>query len=150
VITVEDPRNPEVLELLERHHAHSRATTPPEDIHALDAEGLAEASVTFYVCRENGSVLGTAALKELDAAHGEVKSMHTLEEARGRGVATALLGHVIAEARRRGYERLSLETGAMDAFAPARALYIKAGFTPCAPFANYPDSANSAYLTLAL
>ena len=150
MIGKEDPRNPEVLALLERHHEFAHEHSPPEDVHALDADGLADPAVTFYAYRDEGVLLGVGALKELDPSHGEIKSMHTLVEARGRGVAKAMLTHLIAEARSRGYTRLSLETGSMEAFAPARALYTQAGFTHCEPFADYPNSRHSTYLTLAL
>jgi putative acetyltransferase len=119
-------------------------------VYALDVDGLADPAVTFFSLRADGELLGVAALKHLDPEHGEVKSMHTAEAARGRGVARALLDHVVGVARERGYRRLSLETGSGPAFAPARALYAAAGFHPCGPFADYDGSPNSAYMTLAL
>jgi putative acetyltransferase len=150
VIAPDDPRAADVRALLERHLAFTSAGMPPEDVHALDVDGLADPSVTFFSHREGGELLGVAALKELDAGHGEIKSMHTVEPARGRGIARALLEHLIAVARGRGYARLSLETGAGPAFEPARRLYASAGFRPCAPFADYRPSPNSAYMTLEL
>jgi putative acetyltransferase len=144
------PDAPEVLAVVARHRAFAEATTPPEGVFALDASGLASPDVTVFALREDGELLGIAALRQLGPAHGEVKSMHTLEAARGRGVGRALLEHVLAVARRRGYARLSLETGAMDAFAPARALYAAAGFVPCGPFGGYPDGPTSAFFTLEL
>ena len=147
---VDDPRAPDVRALLERHLAFARATSPPEDTHALDVDGLLDPDVTFYSLREDGVVLAVGALRRLDDAHAEVKSMHTAEEARGRGLGRAMLDHLLAEARARGFSRASLETGSMDAFAPARALYERAGFAPCPPFASYRESPNSSYFSLDL
>ena len=149
-IAIDDPRDPPVRELLERHLAFARTTTPPEDVHALEVDALVDPTVTFFSYRDGDEILGVAALKHLDAGHAEIKSMHTAEAARGRGVGRALVDHLLALARERGYRRVSLETGSGPAFAPARALYTNAGFTPCGPFADYPDTPNSAYLTLRL
>jgi putative acetyltransferase len=150
VIAIDSPAADDVRRLLGRHLAFARATTAPEDVYALDIDGLLEPGVTFFSYRTGGEVLGVAALKRLDDGHAEVKSMHTAEEARGRGVGRALLDYVIAAARERGYRRLSLETGAGPAFAPARRLYASAGFEPCGAFGDYRPSPNSAYMTLAL
>jgi putative acetyltransferase len=124
--------------------------TPPEDVHALDLEGLVEPSLSFFSYRVDGDLLAIGALKHLDDEHAEVKSMHTAAQARGRGIGRAMLDHLLAVARERGYRRVSLETGAMDAFAPARALYASAGFEPSGPFGDYGPSPNSAYMTLVL
>jgi putative acetyltransferase len=148
-ITIDDPRADDVRALLDRHLSFARATTPPEDVFALDVDGLLDPSVTFFSFRDGG-VLGVAALKQLDEHHGEIKSMHTADEARGRGIARALVEHIIGVARERGYRRLSLETGAGPAFAPARALYASASFTPCEAFGDYTPSPRSAYMTLEL
>ena len=150
VIATDDPRAGDVRALLERHLAYAHAHTRPEEVYALDVDALADPAVTFFSLRADGEVLGVAALKQLDAEHGEVKSMHTAEAARGRGVARALLDHLVGVARERGYRRLSLETGSGPAFAPARALYAAAGFSPCGAFADYDGSPNSAYMTRAL
>ena len=137
--------------LLERHLAFAHATAEfPEDIYALDVDGLADPAVTFFSYRADGRVLGVAALKRLDDEHAEIKSMHTAEEARGKGIARELLDHLLGVARERGYRRLSLETGAGPAFEPARGLYASAGFTPCGVFGDYTPSPRSAYMTLAL
>ncbi|HWF51042.1 MAG TPA: GNAT family N-acetyltransferase [Solirubrobacteraceae bacterium] len=149
-IQVDDPRAADVRELLERHLAFTDATSPPEDMHALDVEALAGPGVTFFSFRRHGVVLGVAALKELDADHAEVKSMHTAEAARGRGIGRAMVAHLIAVARQAGLRRLSLETGSGAAFAPARALYEESGFTPCGPFGDYRPSINSTFMTRAL
>jgi putative acetyltransferase len=150
VIAIDSPAADDVRALLGRHLAFARATTVPEEVYALDVDRLLDPEVTFFSYRADGEVLGVAALKRLDDEHAEVKSMHTAEAARGRGVGRALLEHVIAVARERGYRRLSLETGAGPAFAPARQLYASAGFEPCGPFGDYRPSPNSAYMTLAL
>jgi putative acetyltransferase len=149
-IAIDDPSAPDVRRLLATHLAFARAQTPPEDAHALDVEGLLEPGVTFFSFRRDGALLGVAALKRLDPEHAEVKSMHTVEAARGRGIARAMVEHLIAVARAAGYRRLSLETGSMAAFAPARALYASVGFEPCEPFGEYRRSPNSTYMTLAL
>jgi putative acetyltransferase len=151
VISVDDPRADDVRELLARHLRFARETAlDPGDVYALDVDGLVDPAVTFFSYRADGRVLGVAALKRLDDTHAEIKSMHTAEEARGQGVARALLDHVLEVARERGYKRLSLETATMPPFAPARALYASAGFEPCEPFADYRPSPNSVCMTRAL
>jgi putative acetyltransferase len=150
VIAIDDPLAADVRELLGRHLAFARTHTPPEDVHALDLTGLLDASVTFFSYRVSWTLLGVGALKELDRRHGEVKSMHTAQEARGRGVGRAMLAHLVAVARERGYLRISLETGTMPAFAAARALYASAGFMPCGPFGDYTTSPSNTWMTLAL
>ena len=150
VIAVDDPRAADVRELLGRHLAFAHTHTPAEDVHALDMTGLLDASVTFFSYRVDRTLLGVGALKELDGQHGEVKSMHTAQEARGRGIARAMLAHLLAVGRERGYLRISLETGTMPAFAAARALYASAGFTPCGPFADYTMSPSNTWMTLVL
>jgi putative acetyltransferase len=149
-ILVDDPRREDVRRLLERHLAFANEHSPPEDVHALDVDKLVDPAVTFFSFRSDGKLLGVGALKQLDGDHAELKSMHTAEEARGRGVARALVDRLIAEARGRGVRRLSLETGTMEAFAPARSLYARAGFTACGPFGDYNPSRNSTFMTLSL
>jgi len=146
----DDPQSPDVRTLLERHFEFNHQHSPPEDVHALDAAELAGDDVTFFTIREDGAVLGMGALKHLDRSHAEVKSMHTTATARGRGVARAMLAHLVETARARGYTRVSLETGNQDAFAPARALYMSLGFAPCAAFNGYWDDSTSVFLTLEL
>jgi putative acetyltransferase len=144
-ISVDDPRRPEVLALLERHLGFCLSETPPEHSFALDVDGLLDQRVTFVSFRDGAAVLGVAAIKELDAGHAEIKSMHTATEARGRGVGRALLGHLLDTARARGYRRVSLETGTTPGFAAARALYESAGFTPTGPFADYPRTGDNCF-----
>jgi putative acetyltransferase len=147
VIAVDDPRRDDVRALLERHLSFAKAVTPPEDVHALEPDGLLDPSVTFFSLRADGRLLGVGAIKQLDADHVELKSMHTVEEARRRGVGRAIVDHLLAVAAERGASRVSLETGAMDAFAPARSLYASAGFVPCGPYGDYAASPNSAFMT---
>jgi putative acetyltransferase len=143
-----DPGETGVRALILAQLEYGRAVTPPEDAHALEPEALAGPGIALFAAREGESVLAIGALARLDDEHGELKAMHTAAAARGRGLGRAMLAHLLAEAGRRGYRRVSLETGSMAAFAPARALYASAGFVPCAPFANYVESANSVYLSL--
>jgi putative acetyltransferase len=149
-ISIDDPRAIDIRGLLERHLAFTNSHSPPEDVHALDVEGLLDPAVTFFSFRVADELLGVGALKQLDDHHAEVKSMHTAEAARGRGVARAILEHLLAVARERGYTRVSLETGSMAAFLPARTLYASAGFVSCGPFGDYRLSPNSTYMTLSL
>jgi putative acetyltransferase len=150
IVRADDPAAADVRALLETHLAFARRHSPPEDVHALGVPGLQAENVSFFSVRDDGVLLGVGALKELDPAHGEIKSMHTLEAARGRGVGRALVEHLLALARTRGYRRVSLETGSMAAFAPARTLYTSMGFETCPPFAGYGPSPNSVCMTLAL
>ena len=147
MIEPDDPRRDDVRALLERHLAFARDVTPPEDVHALDVERLVDPAITFFSLRVDGELLGVGALKQLDAAHAEIKSMHTAHAARGRGLGRAMLSHLLEVAAARGVRRVSLETGAMDAFEPARRLYASAGFVACGPFGDYRESPNSAYMT---
>lgn len=126
------------------------ATTPLESVHALDVEALRNPCVTFWTARLQGALLGCGALLELSPSEGEVKSMRTARFARGQGVATAILETILGEASRRGYQRLSLETGSQDVFAPARRLYARHGFCECGPFAGYLPDSNSTFMTLSL
>ena len=148
MIELDDPRRPDVRALLERHLAFAAATTPPEDVHALDIDALTDPTVSFFSLRRDGDLLAVGALKRLDDEHAEIKSMHTAGEVRGSGIGADMVRHLLDEARGRGFARVSLETGAGEAFAPARRLYARAGLRPCGPFGGYPDSPNSAYLTV--
>jgi len=150
LIAVDDPRKGDVRALLEQHLAFALSTTPPEHAFALDVDGLLDPAITFYSFRTDGALLGVGAIKQLDPRHGEIKSMHTARTARGRGVGRAMLGHLLGVARSRGYLRVSLETGTMAEFAPARALYESAGFIACGPFADYRPSEDNCFMTLPL
>lgn len=149
-IRVDDLTGPEIAELLQEHLTSMYQHSPPESVHALPIEKLREPDITFWSVWEDGRLLGCGALKELDPHHGEIKSMRTAEKHRRKGVGRAVLTHIIAEARRRGYDRVSLETGSMAAFEPARKLYERAGFTYCDPFGQYLLDPNSVFMTLKL
>lgn len=146
-ITVDDLSGPEIAAFLEEHVSEMRAVSPPESTHALDLAKLQAPEITFWTLWCDGAIGGCCALKQLDAHHGEIKSMRTAAALRRRGVAARLLEHLITEAMGRGYQRLSLETGAMAFFEPARRLYLKFGFILCAPFASYRDDPNSVFCT---
>lgn len=143
----DSPLAPDVLPLLQRHVDLMRASSPPESVHALDPAELAGPSVLFFTLREDAAVLGMAAIKAITPSHAEIKSMHVVAEARGRGLARVLLDHLLAEAMKAGFDRLSLETGVEPVFAPARALYGAAGFAVCPPFEGYVEDANSVFMT---
>lgn len=150
-IEIVDPSREPVQALLAEHLADMYATSPPESVHALDLARLTAPAVTVWTLWDGPAALGCAALKGLPSGDaGEVKSMRTAAAARGRGVATRLLEHLVAEARHRGYRRLSLETGTQDVFAPARRLYARFGFVACGPFGDYRPDPHSAFCTLAL
>lgn len=137
----------EIRELLREHMQAMERTSPPESRHALDIAGLRQRDVAFWSVWDGDRLAGCGALKELDDAHAEIKSMRTAATHLRKGVASAMLEHLIAEARRRGYRRLSLETGSMAYFEPARKLYASFGFVPCAPFGNYKEDPNSVFMT---
>lgn len=141
------PTSLQVVPLLQRHLDLMHASSPPESVHALDPAALDTPDVAFFTLREAEAVLGMGAIKRIDAAHAEIKSMHVVAEARGRGLARVLLDHLLAEAGRLGYGRLSLETGVEPVFAPARALYARAGFGYCGPFEGYELDPNSVFMT---
>ena len=146
-IKVDDLRSPQTAGLLAEHLRQLAEVSPPESRHALNLEGLRQANITFWSAWRERELAGVGALKELDAAHGEIKSMRTAATHQRTGVATALLEHIVAEAKRRGYQRLSLETGSMAYFEPAHRLYRKSGFHECPPFAGYVADPNSVFMT---
>lgn len=137
----------EIADLLREHLENMHEITPPESVHALDLEGLRSPNITFWTAWESDELLGCGALKELDSSSGEIKSMRTVKSHRRRGVASKILEHIIKEAKRRAYDRLNLETGALPEFAPARALYKRYGFEYRGPFAEYIDDPNSVFMT---
>jgi putative acetyltransferase len=146
-IKIDDLKGPEIYELLQEHLSSVALHSPPESVHALNIEELRQPDITFWTVWEDGELLGCGALKELDAQHAEIKSMRTSSRHLRKGVAKHLLEHMLDEARRRGYSRLSLETGSMEAFEPARNLYAGFGFTYCAPFADYIEDPYSVFMT---
>jgi putative acetyltransferase len=150
-VAVDDPRKPDVTALLERHLVFSTSETPPEHSFALDVSGLTHPAITFFSYRAaDGQLLGVGALKLLDCETGELKSMHTAAEARGRGIGRAVLVHIIGIARQRGLRRIYLETGTTPGFAAARSLYASEGFIPCGTFGGYPVTGDNTFMTLTL
>lgn len=150
-IKQDDLTGPEIHALLAEHLRDMHAISPRESVHALDLDGLRRPEITFWtVWSGEGRLLGCGALKAIDASHGEVKSMRTVGALRRQGVGRTMLEHIVAVARSRSYTRLSLETGSMAEFAPARRLYERFGFEYCGPFAGYVDDPNSVFMTLAL
>jgi len=146
-IRIDDLRGPEIAALLQEHLDDMAKWSPPESIHALDLERLRKPEITFWTVWDEGELLGCGAIRELDATHAEIKSMRTSHRHRRKGVAAVMLRHILDEATRRGYRRLSLETGAPAAFEPARQLYARFGFTPCGPFGDYVDDVFSVFMT---
>jgi len=151
----DSPTRDDVHRLLSEHLADMFATSPAESVHALDHSALSAPSITFWTAREEGALLGCGALKLLESApgpvtSGEIKSMRTAAAARGRGVATSMLRHILNDARARNLEHVYLETGTEDYFAPARRLYARHGFTVCPPFADYALDPNSVFMELRL
>jgi putative acetyltransferase len=149
-IVVDDLTGTEIAALLEEHLAEMRATTPPESTHALDLAGLRSPEITFWSVWDDGLLVGCGAIKRLDATHAEVKSMRTTKTRQHSGVGSALLAHIIDEARSMGFTRLSLETGAGDFFEPAHRLYAKFGFDYCEPFGDYRPDPLSVFMTRTL
>lgn len=149
-IIADDLSHPQVHALLQEHLAQMHAQSPPESVHALDLQRLRVPEISFWTVWDGDTLIGCGALKALSAEHGEIKSMRTPQAQRRRGAGRAVLRHIMAEARARGYRRLSLETGSMDAFVPARQLYRSEGFHDCAPFADYADDPNSVFMTIEL
>jgi putative acetyltransferase len=149
-IIVDDLQHPAVHALLNEHLENMHQLSPAESVHALSLEKLRGPEITFWTAWENDLLVGCGALKELDLKHGEIKSMRTPQALRRQGVGRAMLRHIIEVAKERGYERLSLETGAPEGFKPARNLYESFGFEYCGRFGDYPEDPNSIFMTLRL
>jgi putative acetyltransferase len=145
-----DFADPRLAAFLQEHLDDMGPTAPPESRHALDLSGLMTPSVRVWVVHDGPTLVGTGALAAVEAGHEELKSMRTSPACRGRGVASAVLDHLLADASSRGVSRVSLETGSMDFFAPARSLYARAGFVPCPPFGAYGEDPNSVFMTTLL
>ena len=150
IIAEEHPLTPDLELLFQRHTADMHADTPPESIHMMDKGALAAPDIRFFVLRDAGEPLAMGAYKRIDAAHAEIKSMHVLVEARGRGLSRTMLDHLLGAARKDGFTRLSLETGVQTTFVAARALYARAGFVDCPPFEGYLDDPHSVFMTKVL
>lgn len=138
---------PEVIQLLQEHLQSTALLFPPESDHTLDVDALRKPDITFWSAWEGSELMGCGAIKELDSRHGEIKSMRTASAHLRKGVAARILQHILEEAKHRSYARLSLETGSMEAFAPARRLYASFGFKPCGPFADYIEDPYSVFMT---
>ncbi|GAA3522469.1 GNAT family N-acetyltransferase [Aeromicrobium panaciterrae] len=149
-IREDDLSGPEVRQLLERHLDDLALHSPAESMHAMSADRLSGPDVTFWSVWSGDRVVGCGALKEIDATHGEVKSMRTIDDVRGQGVGGLVLEHLLGEARRRGYARVSLETGSDEPFFAAHRLYERHGFVRCGPFADYAEDPWSVFMTLQL
>ncbi len=147
LIRVDDLSGSEIARLLEDHLQAMYRVSPPESVHALDLEKLRQPEITFWSVWSGTQLAGCGALKELDKAHGEIKSMRTVSEFKRQGVASRLLRHIVEEAQRRGYRRLSLETGSQPYFEAARQLYVSFGFEVCGPFEDYIEDPNSVFMT---
>jgi putative acetyltransferase len=146
-IVIDDLSGREIAEFLEEHLADMKSVSPPESKHALDLEGLRQPDITFWSVWSDGMPIACGALKELSESHGEIKSMRTSAHSRGRGVASCLLSHILNTAYERGYQKISLETGSMAFFEPARKLYEKFGFSVCTPFGDYKEDPNSVFMS---
>ena len=144
---MDDLTGPQIARFLDEHVTEMLSITPPESKHALDLDGLRQPGVTFWSVMDGDTVVGCGALSRLDASHAEVKSMRTTPTRKRSGIASLILEHIITEARRMGFARLSLETGSAEFFAPARRLYEKFGFEYCEPFADYREDPHSAFMT---
>jgi putative acetyltransferase len=146
-IVVDDLSGPEIAALLDEHVQEMRSITPPESRYALDLAGLRQPEITFWSVLDGDTVIGCGAIKQLDAEHAELKSMRTSTARQRSGIASLLLTHILAEATRMGYTRLSLETGSAEFFRPARKLYEKFGFDYCEPFADYRPGPHNIFMT---
>jgi putative acetyltransferase len=149
-ILLDDLSGAGIAKFLEEHIRDMKDVSPPESKHALDLEGLRKPDITFWTMLDGDRIVGCGALKELDETHAEVKSMRISSARRRKGMGSRMLRHIIREAKKRGYRRLSLETGSMPFFEPARKLYEKYGFTYCGPFSNYQEDPNSVFMTIEL
>ena len=147
-VGTDDPRTPDVIELLTAHLRFAHEVTPPGHVHALDVDALVDPAITFCSARgDGGALLGVGALRRMTAVHVELKSMHTTAARRGAGTGRAILDHLLAEAAAVGARQVSLETGTGEAFVPAHALYRSAGFVECPPFGSYTANPHSVCMT---
>jgi putative acetyltransferase len=149
-IVVDDLSGPAIAEFLAEHVRQMRSITPLESKYALDLDGLRQPGITFWSVLDDGVPVGCGAVKRLDATHAELKSMRTAPRRQRSGIASMLLEHMLAEARRMGFARLSLETGTDEFFLPARRLYEKFGFDYCEPFGDYRPGPHNTFMTRAL
>jgi len=136
--------------LLQEHLTDMYATSPAESVHALDIPSLKTANITFWTIWQQQTLAGCAALNKIDTKHAEIKSMRTAKAFKNQGIASSMLKYLIEHAKQAGFERISLETGSMEYFKPARQLYEKYGFEYCPPFASYDEDVNSVFMSLSL
>ncbi|MET9513769.1 GNAT family N-acetyltransferase [Streptomyces sp. NPDC002994] len=146
-IVVDDLSGRQIAEFLDEHVQEMRSITPPDSKHALDLDSLRSPEVTFWSVMDGDTLVGCGAIKRLDAGHAELKSMRAAPARKRSGIASLLLNHIVTEAQRMGFTRLSLETGSDEFFLPARKLYGKFGFEYCEPFAGYRPDPNSVFMT---
>ncbi len=152
-IHLDDLSDPRIAQFLQEHLSDMRRISPPESVHALDLEALRRPEIRFWTAWQSQHdgvddvLVGTAALKHLDARHAELKSMRTASALRGQGHSRTLLRFVVEQACVLGVQRLSLETGSQEFFVPARTLYQSEGFEPCGPFGGYGPDPNSCFFT---
>ncbi|MGD2133675.1 MAG: GNAT family N-acetyltransferase [Maricaulaceae bacterium] len=149
-IRLGDLSDSRVTDLLVSHATRARSETAPGSAHALDLDAFAAPDITLWAAWDGETLLGVGALKRHSAELGEIKSMHTVEAARRRGVGERLLARIVEQARADGVSRLCLETGSWDFFKPARAFYARCGFAPCEPFADYKPDPNSVFMALTI
>ncbi|KCZ45505.1 GNAT family N-acetyltransferase [Hyphomonas pacifica] len=147
-IRIDDLGGAEVADLLTTHADLMLSLSPPGSCHFLPLQGLKVPEVTFWSMWQDEALIGCGALKDLGDGTGEIKSMHARQHLRGKGHGRAMLEHILAEARARGYTALYLETGSMDGFIPARRLYEAYGFTYCEPFGSYVEDPHSVFMSL--
>ncbi|HWE46746.1 MAG TPA: GNAT family N-acetyltransferase [Caulobacteraceae bacterium] len=142
-----DLDDPQVRALLSRHAERARAETGRGSAHALDVDGLKAPDIAVFALYDDEGLAGAGALKRLSGPHAELKAMYVSETRRRSGAGSAMVEHLVGQARARGLTRVSLETGAWPYFAPARALYAKHGFTECGPIEGYVEDENSVFMT---
>lgn len=146
-IKTDDLSGPEIKTLLNEHLRHMHEITPPGSIHALDLDSLKQPGITFWCAWEGKELMGCGALKRLDSEHAEIKSMRTASAHLRKGIAKQMLCFILEQAKASGFKRVSLETGVMKEFEPARTLYSTFGFSYCQPFADYTEDPNSVFMT---
>lgn len=151
LIAVDEPSRDDIRALVQTHREWSLRQTPPEYSFSVEPGAVTESGITLFSARTPaGVLLGIGGLKELDRDHGEIKTMHTVTEARGRWVGRGLVDALLADAARRGYARVSLETGTGEPFRAARTLYESVGFRASEPFGGYDNTEWNLCMTLRL
>ena len=140
--------NIEVHELLVKHFIELRSVSPKGSTHVLDIAGLKSSSIKFWSLWEGDTLMGVGALKFLNKAHGEFKSIRVNDKFRNKGYGLEIINHLVNEARKLDIKQLSLETGAGNFFQNARKLFSKCGFKSCDPFSHYEKDVNSVYMSM--